>query len=212
MHKPVIFFDIDDTLTTTNSWERLNTHAGMTPETDYALYKKYILGELSYDDWMHELLIYHRSLTKQTALTAFSDYELRTDAKSTIAQLKSHDYEIVLITGSFKPYAENIARDLDISEYYACSDYTYTNDGYVESIVHHGNEDEAKLAFANDYCKKQGIDIASCYCVGDSSNDVLLFKATKQGITFTWCKPEIQAVAKLVVTSLSEIPTKIDIS
>jgi len=46
----IIFFDIDNTLTEDNIWERLNTAAGITPEEDSALYKKFSAGELSYQE------------------------------------------------------------------------------------------------------------------------------------------------------------------
>lgn len=53
--QPVIFFDIDNTLTEDNSWERLNLAAGMTAEEDYELYRQFHSGDITYTEWTDEL-------------------------------------------------------------------------------------------------------------------------------------------------------------
>jgi phosphoserine phosphatase len=49
------------------------------------------------------------------------------------------------------------------------------------------------VAILDDFCRKLGIDITECVCVGDGDNDIELFKKTKHGVTFKGSKIESEA-------------------
>ena len=63
----------------------------------------------------------------------------------------------------------------------------------LENIVTYGKDEIAKLNILESYCRKLGIDISECVCVGDGDNDIEMFKKTGKGITFKGSKIENEA-------------------
>lgn len=204
----IIFFDIDNTLTIDNSWERLNLAAGMTKEEDDDLYQKFHTGQCTYQSWTEQLEEQYRNhglLNKTIANNALRSYTLHTSAKEIIATIYNRGYTPVLITGGFVSTAEAVGSDLGVETYYAATDITFTDKGIFQSLISHGEEGVAKLNLALEYVKNHDIDIKNCLAVGDSSNDIPLFEATGHGITFAWTKESVQRSAKYIINDLSDL-------
>jgi phosphoserine phosphatase len=76
----LIIFDIDNTLTIDNSWERLNYTAGITEAEDEKLYTDYYNGGITYEAWiaeLHRLYKARQRLTKTNAELALRSFVLR---------------------------------------------------------------------------------------------------------------------------------------
>lgn len=207
--RQVIFFDIDNTLTEDNSWERLNQVAGMTPEEDYELYKKFHNSEITYAEWTNQLQRYYRQrklLTQRVAVNALVDYKVREEALSTMTSLRAQGYTTVLLTGGFRTTAEHLAEELGADDYLYVTDITYHTNGDFDKLISKGEEGEAKLSLAGKYCRALGYDLSKAIAVGDSSNDIPLFQSVARSFTFSWSKAEVKNAASDIIENLAGIP------
>lgn len=206
----LFFFDIDDTLTTDGSWLRLNLAAGLSKEEDYSLYMNFYKKQISYQEWTNELasLYQHKSiLTSDVANEALTSFTLKSGAAEAIISVQAAGFRPILLTGGFRVTAEAVALKLGINDYYAVSDLEFDTDKKFLNFRSDGEEGVAKLLAAKRYCDKYCVDISTCYAVGDSMNDLPLFNETRNGITFSWCKAEVQAGAQHIINDLNELPS-----
>ncbi len=205
----VVIFDIDNTLTIDNSWERINKAAGMTDAEDFALYESFHKGRLSYQDWTEEISRIYREramITPEIAHQALCNYTLRTGTKLVITELQKRGYRIVLVTGGFTITAAHIAQTLGITNFFAVNDLLFTSDGTFSHIESKGEEGASKLTLAiNDAQTLGQHDLKNYWSVGDSTNDIPLFDAAGHSITFSWCTTKVQDHAEYIVDNLSDI-------
>ncbi len=205
-----VVFDIDDTLTTTSGWGQLNAAAGMTAEKDYELYQGYQRGDYNYDQWTKLIAQeYHiqKQLTRNLAEATLTSFNLRDGARESCDELRALGYDIMLITGGFKTTARAVALVLGIDTYLYVSDIVYAADNTFSHFVSKGEEGEAKLDLLRNYCQKESLDLHACIAVGDGANDIPLFTATGNGVTFTWAKASVKEKAKYIIDNLRDLPT-----
>jgi glucosyl-3-phosphoglycerate synthase len=208
--KKIIVLDIDDTLTTDGSWERLNLAAGMTAEEDYFLYKQFADGVITYNEWTLAIETHyrrHNKLTSDIARHVLTTYSLREHVLDTVHQLQTDGHRLILITGGFLTTAAHVANQLAIDDYYAVTDIIFFEEGTFEKFVSQGEEGEAKLNILTSICEQESINIRDCIAVGDSINDIPLFRATGNGVTFSWTKQIVQDAAKYIIEDWSNFPS-----
>lgn len=206
----ILVFDIDDTLTTSNSWERLNAAAGLTAEEDYALYSGFMRGDFDYDTWTKRLETLYRErgvLTREIANAALLKFELREGVVDTIKHYKDRGHTIMLLSGGFKIMAEAVGQLINADTVIALSDLAFDVNGQFDHFVSEGEEGQAKLKRLEAYCASHNILVTDCICVGDSMNDVPLFVASGQGVTFTWCKDVVKEKARYIIADIRDLPT-----
>lgn len=204
----LIVFDVDGTLIRGNSWLSLNLAAGITKDEDYALYKAYGEGTLTYDDWTKELVRLYKErgvLNKSVAESALTTYELVPGATELINKLHELDFQTAIITGSFDITAEAIKNELGLTYVRAVSSLSFDSEGEFKTIVSKGEEGYAKVALLESLCNELGITPKDCVCIGDGGNVVELFKITGHGITFTTSSDTIKQHAEYIVDSLVEV-------
>ncbi len=201
-------FDIDDTLTTSNSWERLNVAAGVTADEDYELYSGFMRGDFDYESWIQQLENLYRErniLTRELAEETLLNFTLREYVVNTILELKSNGYTIVLLSGGFRTMAEAMGKLVHADKVFALSDIVYNDNNRFDHFLSHGEEGHAKLQTLEGYCTQAGILLTDCITIGDSMNDVPLFDVTTNGVTFSWCKDAVKAKAKTVINDIRDL-------
>ena len=184
----LVCFDLDDTLTTENSWAKLNVAFGITPEEDYAMYRQFVDGEISYLEWTEKLATLYRErgvATEAVALKAFHSIELVAGASELMRNLRSKGYELAVLSASFNHLATDVAGRLGINLVYGCAQLECGGNGKVTNLFTHDDEEGAKVQKLHEWCDELSIDITEVACVGDGANDRKLFQATGHGITFT---------------------------
>lgn len=204
-----LVFDIDDTLCD-NSWQRLNTAAGVTPEEDYALYQGYTRGEFNYHGWtsrLEEKYLHYNLLTEKRAKEVLSAYVLKDDTVTVIDALKHRGYDIMLITGGFDITAEHLGSQLGIKNYFATTQLEFNTPGTFKNLISATDDGEAKVTILKNYLLETGKSAADCIAIGDSSNDIPLFNFTKNGICFDWSKDEVKVAARQTISTLSDLLT-----
>jgi len=75
----------------------------------------------------------------------------------------------------------------------------------LQKINYRNNQGEIKVKQLKTLVRKLGIDIDQVVFIGDSENDIEVFKATKHGIAIHSSSEELKKVSWRTVDSLSEI-------
>ncbi len=209
-----LVFDVDDTLTTSGSWERLNAAAGVTAEEDFALYSGFMSGDYNYEEWNKRIeSLYHerRILTREIATKALLDFELRAGVLETIRILKETGWVILLISGGFREMAEAVSSMIQADGVFATSDLAFDETEHFDHFIGDEEQGNAKLNILQSYCQKENLKLTDCIAIGDSTNDIPLFKLTGNGVTFTWCKPDVQSAARHIIEDIRDFPALLDI-
>ena len=207
--KPKLFcFDFDDTLTAENSWYKLNTALGITPEEDNKMYQAYKVGELSYLEWTDKVSSYYRThglANKENIERVLHNITLKPDAKVVIRSLHERGYTLAIISGSFVPSVTYYAVELGITHVYAGTKIEYDGENNFVKLQSEGEESGVKVKHLKDLCAKLGIQLTDCACVGDGANDIELFRATGRGICFSDASDYVKSEAVTTINTLSNL-------
>lgn len=201
---------MDDTLISNNTWMDFNLFMGMSEDEDYALYKQFVSGEIDYVTWTQKLVEcykQHGSKPKEEIEAFLTTFTLATHAQTAVAAAKERGLYTVILTGSFQTTADAVAKELNIDKTYANTTCLYDDAGKFLEFKSGGDEETAKVRTLNQICKDFMVEPHECIAIGDGANDIKLFKATKNGVTFTNCSEEVQLSAKYIIDSLEEFST-----
>lgn len=206
----LICFDMDDTLIQGNSWLRFNLALGVSQAEDDQLYARFAAGEIDYQQWMTALQTLYRlprpEIDRTYVNTVLSEVSLVAGAVDTLTQIHHAGITTALITGSFHTTATTVAAQLNIPHVYANTDCVYDDHDQLTHLVSQGDEGAGKLAYVEELCRQRKLKITKdVMIVGDSSNDIPAFHATTHGVTFDFASPRVQAAARTVVPTLSDI-------
>ena len=202
----LICFDLDKTLINQNSWYRLNLAMGVTQEEDQKLVDEYFAGKFSYDEWVKKILVMYKERGKadlKNITEILSKYNFLEGAREIVEHVKSKGYHVALISGSINVLVDIVAKDLGIELSEGVNTFIFDENDNLKDIVTYENDEIAKLNILESYCRKLGIDITECVCVGDGDNDIEMFKKTGKGITFKGSK--IEKDAWMVVDELADL-------
>ena len=202
----LICFDLDKTLITQNSWYELNLALGITHEEDQQLFKDYSLGKFSYTEWTKKILklfVRNKDANLVTITKILSRYSFNGGAREIVKYLKSKGYHTALISGSVDILVDMVAKDLDIELAQAVNTFVFDESGRLKDILTLGDDEIAKLGILESFCKKLGINIKECVCIGDGDNDIELFEKSGRGITFKGSK--IEKAAWKVIDNLVDL-------
>ena len=204
----LICFDIDGTLVDGVSWLLLTEGLGCSQQKHLDIFHAAKAGKISFIEGERQLTkMYQESgnATKQKFIALFSKTKLRPEAKDLILYLKKKNYLIYLISGAIDIYVEAIARKIDADGFYANSSLEFDKKGILEKINYRDNQGKVKLEQLKDLITKLNINMEEAVFVGDSENDIEVFKTTKHGVAVHCFDENLTKVAWKVVNSLDDI-------
>lgn len=204
----LICFDIDGTLVDGISWLILSKGLGWSSKEASDVFKQARKGEISFIEAERIFTTkYQKSgkANKSFIEEIFNSVEVKREAKDLISYLKEKGYIIYLISGAINMYVESVARKLGIDGFYANSTLEFDNKGVLQKINYQDNQKEVKVEQLKMLVKKLGINIDQVVFVGDSENDIEVFKTTKHGIAVHSSNEELKKISWRVVDSLLEI-------
>jgi len=205
-----VIFDIDGTLSPMNAWDHLTVRVGGSLDEDRAAFADWGAGRIPEPaarqrmiaNWSHPA-----SPAKATFQRILEEVALRDDAPETVVHLGSKGYLLGIITGSFDLYAEIVGKKLDIADTYALTTLHWDALDRLRDIktYHDGREPKYKRLMA--FCEKHNLAPEECVAVGDGSNDMELFRATKRGIAVKteFEAKELEAIAWKKIRRLNEL-------
>jgi len=183
----LVCFDLNKTLIKETTWDNLNVALGVSLAEDQFYLNQYHEGKISYIEWAKTLLDIYRQRGKanlKTITDTVLKYNYKKGAQEIVEYLKAEGYEIALISGSIDILVDHVAQELKIEMAEANNIFVFDENDNLKDIVAYDEDDLAKLRHLESFCRRLGIAITQCACVGDGDNDIKLFDKTKRGITF----------------------------
>ncbi len=165
-------------------------------------------GEISFLEGERMLTkIYQESgnATKEFIRKVFSKTEPRHEAKELISYCKKKGYKIYLISGAIDIYVEEIAKKLKVDGFYANSSLEFDKEGVLSKIHYRDNQGEIKVEQLRELIEKLRIKMDEVVFVGDSENDIEIFKETGHGVAVNSSSEELKSVAWKNISSLEQI-------
>lgn len=183
--RKAIVFDIDGTLTPQVSWTAFTRDIGGSVADHLAIYHEHLEGKIGLDESKARLLKMWQvtgKAKKDHILQTFEAWPVRPEAYPLVEWLKQGGYQICLITGSLGIYAKYIAGKLGVDDYYANAELYFDDKGDLTGFHYTTNQAEIKLKHFEEFCSKYNLDPTDCIPIGDSDNDIGLFRKTRKGI------------------------------
>lgn len=209
MNKPkLIVFDLNKTLIEENTWQDLNLAMGVSQAEDDVLVawgQEGIISDAEGQDILCRIYRERGNPTRERITDIIWKYQYRPEAKETIKKLKELGFTIALISGSMDILVEHVAKELGIQHWASNNRFIFDDTNVLLRIETEDNDYIYKVRQLEKLCKELGLHVTDSVCVGDGANDVMLFEACGNGVTFSDSK--YAHTAKYTVQSLEGLVT-----
>ncbi len=188
-----VIFDIDGTLTPEISWLFLTEALGASKSEHLEIFNSMKAGEIDLPLATSQLLRLWQA-SGQANLgklrEIFDKVSLREGALEIVNYLRSENYKLCLISGSMGLYAETIAKKLGVEAYFSNTELIFDKAGQLINFKYQPDQGAIKLKQLMEFCARENITLKDCAVIGDSGNDLEIFKATGHGIILKGGTPE----------------------
>jgi len=204
----LICFDVDDTLIDGTSWLILTKGLGCSPLEALDIFQRCQKEKITFTEGERLLTkMYQDSGNANIGFISelFDKVKVKDEAIDLISYLRKKEYKIYLISGTIDIYVESVAKKLGVDGFYANSTLDFDDKGILLKINYRDNQGEIKVEQLRNLVDSLGIDMEQVAFVGDSENDIEVFKVVKYGIAVHGSSEELDRVAWKKVNSLREI-------
>jgi len=185
-------FDMDSTLIQCEVIDELATRAGVGDRVA-AITERAMRGELDFNQSLSERLGLLRGLEADTALQIAKNLPYTDGARELMTTLRATGVKTVIISGGFSLFAEYVAAELAMDEYFANT--LEVSDGRLTGVaippIVNAEYKEAKL---REIAASMGISMRQTLAIGDGANDLKMLNAAGIGIAFR-AKPVVRSQA-----------------
>ena len=185
-------FDMDSTLIQCEVIDELATRAGVGDRVA-AITERAMRGELDFNQSLSERLGLLRGLEADTALQIAKNLPYTDGARELMTTLRATGVKTVIISGGFSLFAEYVAAELAMDEYFANT--LEVSDGVLTGVaippIVNAEYKEAKL---REIAASMGISMRQTLAIGDGANDLKMLNAAGIGIAFR-AKPVVRSQA-----------------
>ena len=205
-----IIFDIDGTLTSQNSWQAFTRDIGGSVAMHLAIYEDHVNGKIGLDESKQKLL----KMWKETGKAKkdhieqiYNTWPIKPGAYTLVNWLKKKGYLVCLITGSVGLYAKHVADKLGVNNYYSNAELYFDEEGNLIDFHYTADQADVKLKQFKEFCELNNLKEKECVPVGDSNNDIELFRHTENGILVDGIDvaDELRQAAWKIISSLEEV-------
>ena len=206
MKPELIIFDLNKTLINENSWLKLNRAMGVTADEDADLLERAARGEITDSEAQLELLNLYQQrgdVSRAHIAQILAEYTYRPFAREVVVELGRRGYELAIISGAMDILVAQVADELGIILWRAGNQFIFDENDELVDIIAPDNDAEAKLEQLKQLAAERNLAMHDCLVVGDGANDLTLFQATGNGVTFT--DSAIADQARWVVDDLSKL-------
>ena len=186
-------FDMDSTLIQCEVIDELATRAGVGDRVA-AITERAMRGELDFNQSLSERLGLLRGLEADTALQIAKNLPYTDGARELMTTLRATGVKTVIISGGFSLFAEYVAAELAMDEYFANT--LEVSDGVLTGVaippIVNAEYKEAKL---REIAASMGISMRQTLAIGDGANDLKMLNAAGIGIAFR-AKPVVRSQAR----------------
>ena len=210
-----VVFDIDGTLSPEISWTSLTRDLGASVDDHIQIYKAYREGNSNYEQSKAELLdLWRRSgnANKDFFEKLFNDWLLPEASINAVKQVQEA-VSVCLITGSMDLYAQTVSRKLGIADYFANTILKWDDTGALVGMDYELDQAAKKLEQFFGFCLRHNFKPKDVAVVGDSDNDIELFKASGNGVAIGTDIPhDLSAVAWRTISKIEDLPAVLDLN
>src|SRR5688572_6987448 len=202
----LVAFDVDGTLVVHDQgqtvWEVLNRHFTGEDGWDSQLYQQYLDGKLSYADWVARDIEGWKAggATRDKLVEAFSPLRLIGGTREALTHLREAGMRTVVISGTLDLMLHTLLPEPPLDEIY-CNHIAFDGEGQITHWQATPFDMEGKATCLRAVALREGIPLARCAFVGDSSNDVWIARTAGYAVAFNSNTPELEAVCQAVVRS-----------
>jgi HAD superfamily phosphoserine phosphatase-like hydrolase len=205
-----VVFDLDGTLAPGVSWLELTRGLGADVAVHQRIFDDYTSGTITYEQSKDQLLGLWRATGHANAAfmrRLFASWPLHQAARPIIKLTRDQGLRPCLITGSVDLYAEVMAGRLGIFDWFANTRLSFDTAGNLTDYDYHRDQAAEKLSKLEYFCIKYRLKPAECLAVGDSDNDVQLFRATQHGLLLEAESqtPELHDAAWQIIERLADL-------
>lgn len=202
----LVGFDWDGTLTkmpVKHSWMLIDLALGCARERD-ALAEKYKRNEIDYLEWCRLCVeLYKKFGLNEKSLRELVERNvtLHKGALETLNELRSRGIKVCIISGGIRNMYDYASEKFGLSVDYANFAAKLEFDKKTGKLIggeYKEDDYDGKLHVLKEYCKKAGAALEETLYVGDSRNDLPIFKAAA-GIAFSSHIEELKSCAKHVI-------------
>ena len=202
-----VIFDCDGVINTYRTVGEFHRKIGLPEDLDISWMRDYYSGKITYKQWEQNIFQFYKSvsLRREIYLQYMSQYIINSEAIELISYIKKLGLPMCIISSGFDIYVKKIAKELGIHDWYCNIVVHFDNNNVFQRIDTFGDEVEAKVEQLAMFCSNQAIKMSECLYVGDSVNDMGVFKITKQGVLYKSQNKLCQEEAWKEVQTLVEI-------
>jgi phosphoserine phosphatase len=192
-------FDMDSTLIQCEVIDELAIRAGVGDQVA-AITERAMRGELDFSQSFSERLGLLRGLDAETAVQIAGDLPYADGARELMTTLRARGVKTVIISGGFSLFADHVATELGMDEYFANT--LEVVDGLLTGVaippVVNAEYKEAKL---RELADSMGISLRQTLAVGDGANDLKMLNAAGIGVAFR-AKPLVRSQARYQLSTV----------
>ena len=192
-------FDMDSTLIQCEVIDELARRAGVGEQVA-TITERAMRGELDFSQSFSERLGLLRNLDASTAVEIAKSLPYTDGAPELMTTLRARGVRTVIISGGFSLFADHVATELGMDEYFANTlevvDGLLT--GVAISPIVNAEYKEAKL---REIADSMGITLRQTLAVGDGANDLKMLNAAGIGVAFR-AKPVVRAQARYQISTV----------
>ena len=202
----LVAFDVDGTLIRgperRTVWEVLNERFTGTPDHNKERYALYRAGRLSYAEWVAlDVRGWQEAgAVRDEIVRAFAPLEAVTGTRETLDALAETGHKLVAISGTLDVMLETLLPGHPFTEVY-CNHLGFDDEGKISHWRATPFDMEGKARLLRAIAMREGIPLARCAFVGDSSNDVWIAREAGLSVAFNPDSDELVEAADVVVRS-----------
>ena len=208
MQPKLIVFDLNHTLIRDNSWRSLNLAMGITPEEDAALMARAARGGITDAEgqaWLLQRYQQRGDCRRVVVRRILSQYTYMPHAQMVVAALQARGYRVAINSGAMDILVSMVAEQLGVALWRASNHFIFDDQDMLCQIDAPDNDAAAKVEQLRELAAEQQVSLSDCLVVGDGSNDVPLFAATGNGVTFA--DSPAARYARWVIADLRDVLT-----
>jgi HAD superfamily phosphoserine phosphatase-like hydrolase len=202
----LVAFDVDGTLVVHDQgqtvWEVLNRRFTGDDGWNPQRYQEYLDGKLSYADWVAQDIEGWKAggATRESLIAAFSPLRLVDGTREALTKLREEGTRTVVISGTLDLLLHTLLPDPPLDEIY-CNHIAFDAEGRIAHWQATPFDMEGKATCLRAVSMREGIPLARCAFVGDSSNDVWIARTAGYAVAFNPNTPALEAACQATVRS-----------
>lgn len=193
--KKLVVFDVDGTLRTQRSpWRHLHLHLGVADKAS-GFFGMYQSREISYEEWVRLDASLWKGIHRDRIVSALDVNPIRAGAQNLVNWFRQQSYDLLAISTGLDVLNNITCRALGIPKNIS-NELSFDEKGYCTGEAKVIVTEESKEAVLRAHMAKQPFAYDYLVAVGDSENDVPLFKIADNSLAIIPTSEAVRSAAR----------------